>query len=68
MDDENKQTEKEERRKYKPYKFSGKSYTFDINHEKLILDELREWTLDYFQNEYVITKDMYKLLKDLKCG
>jgi hypothetical protein len=60
--------DKVERRKYKPYKFSGKSYTFDVNHEKIIIDEMREWALDYFSKEYVITKEMYKLLKELKNG
>lgn len=68
MDDEDKVIDRQERRRYKPYKFSGKSYTFDMNHEKAIIDDLREWALNYFAKEYVITKDMYKLLKDLKGG
>jgi hypothetical protein len=66
MDDEEKKKEREERRKYRPYKFSGKSYTFDVNHEKLLLDDLREWAFAYFAKEYVITKEMYRVLKDLK--
>jgi hypothetical protein len=60
------QHEKEERRKYAPYKFSGKSYSFDITNEKSILDYMREWSLDYFQKNYVIRRDMYSLLKDVK--
>lgn len=68
MDDEEKQREREERRRYRPYKFSGKSYTFDINHEKSVLDDLRDWTMKYFQKEYVITKEMYRLLGDLKAS
>lgn len=39
-----------------------------MNHERGLLDDLRNWTSDYFANEYVITKEMYKLLKDLKGG
>lgn len=61
-----KQLEKQERRRYKPYKFSGKSYTFDVAHEKNIIDNMRGWVFDYFSKNYVITKDMYKLLKDVK--
>ena len=68
MVDEERANEREQKRKYRPYKFSGKTYTFDMNHEKAILDDLRNWTLNYFAKEYVITKDMYKLLKDLKTG
>jgi hypothetical protein len=68
MHDEDKAKDKEEKRKYRPYKFSGKSYTFDINHEKVVLDDLRRWASNYFEKEYVITKDMYKLLKDLKAS
>ncbi len=66
MMDEDRKAEREERRKYRPYKFSGKNYTFDVNHERVLLDDLRGWTHNYFANEYVITKEMYKLLKDLK--
>lgn len=33
--------EKSERRKYTPYKFSGKSYSFDITQERIIVDGLR---------------------------
>jgi hypothetical protein len=39
-----------------------------MNHEKTILDDLRNWTMNYFMKENVITRDMYKLLKDLKNG
>lgn len=68
MHDEEKATDREEKRKYRPYKFSGKSYTFDINHERVLVDEMRKWACMYFEREYVITKDMYKLLKDLKAS
>jgi hypothetical protein len=30
------------------------------------LDDLRRWACNYFDREWVITKDMYKLLKDIK--
>eukprot|EP00347_Sterkiella_histriomuscorum_P019882 403339949 len=60
------QQERIEKRKYKPYKFSGKSYTFDVSHEKVQIDSLRNWGEEYFKNNYVITKEMYKLLKDVK--
>jgi hypothetical protein len=39
-----------------------------VNHERGLLDDMRNWTRSYFQNEYVITREMYKLLKDLKGG
>jgi hypothetical protein len=66
MLDEEREAEREERRKYRPYKFSGKSFTFDLNHERVILDDLRTWATNYFSKEVVITREMYKLLKDLK--
>jgi hypothetical protein len=68
MMEEDRAAEREERRKYRPYKFSGKNYTFDVNHERGLLDDMRSWTRSYFLNEYVITREMYKLLKDLKSG
>jgi hypothetical protein len=68
MMEEDRAAEREERRKYRPYKFSGKNYTFDVNHERALIDDLRSWTQNYFAKEYVITKEMYKLLKDLKGG
>lgn len=66
VNEEDKKNERDERRKYRAYKFSGKNYSFDINHERSILDNLRTWSWNYFSNEYVITKSMYRLLKDLK--
>jgi hypothetical protein len=60
--------EREERRRYRPYKFSGKTYSFDVNNERVILDDMRNWAINYFSKELVITKEMYKLLKDLKGG
>lgn len=58
--------EKEERRKYAPYKFSGKSYSFDINNEKPLLDHLRSWSVDYFERNFVIRPETHKLLKEAK--
>jgi len=39
-----------------------------VNNERAILDDLRNWAVNYFAKEYVITKEMYKLLRDLKGG
>ena len=61
-----KEIERMERKRYKPYKFSGKSYTFDIGQEKNIIDQLRQWGTDYFSNYSVITKEMYKTLKEVR--
>tara|TARA_B110000285_G_C15093456_1_gene600497 strand:- start:1132 stop:1509 length:378 start_codon:yes stop_codon:yes gene_type:complete len=36
-----KMVEKSEKRKYTPYKFSGKSYSFDYSQEKVIVENLR---------------------------
>ena len=66
MDDDNLKAERQEKRKYRPYKFSGKNYSFDVNSERSYLDDLRDWACNYFLKEYVITRDMYKLLSDLK--
>ena len=46
---------KDDRRRYRPYKFSGKTYSFDVNNERVILDELRNWANNYFSKEIVIT-------------
>jgi hypothetical protein len=67
-DEQDRAHEREERRKYRPYKFSGKTYSFDVNNERAILDDLRSWAINYFAKENVIAKEMYKLLKDLKGG
>lgn len=40
----NKNLEKEEKRRYIPYKYSGRNYSFDIQNEKGMLDSLREWS------------------------
>ena len=45
-----KQIEKSERRKYTPYKFSGKSYSFDLAQERIIVDGLRTFQDSYFMN------------------
>jgi hypothetical protein len=68
MEGAEKPHDREERRRYRPYKFSGKTYSFDVNNERGILDEMRHWAINYFAKELVITKEMYKLLKDLKGG
>jgi hypothetical protein len=61
-----KQLERQEKKRYRPYKFSGKSYTFDVASEKQIVDNLRYWGRDYFASNHVITKDMYKSLREAK--
>ena len=48
MLDEERAVDREEKKKYRPYKFSGKTYTFDVNHERAILDNLRGWAYNYF--------------------
>ena len=52
--------EKSERRKYTPYKFSGKSYSFDYSQEKVIVDELRNWQDHFFTRSSWIFKTMSK--------
>ena len=64
--EEDRIAERQEKRKYKPFKFSGKTYNLDVHHERTIIDDLRNWAQNYFAKEYVITKEMYKLLKNLK--
>jgi hypothetical protein len=49
MIDEEKKHDKEEKRRYRPFRFSGKSFTFDANHEKPLLDDLRRWACNYFE-------------------
>lgn len=60
------QIEKSERRKYTPYKFSGKSYSFDYHQEKEIVDKLREWQDKYFMKNSWIFKQMSRELGKLK--
>lgn len=60
------QIEKSEKRKYTPYKFSGKSYSFDFQQEKLIVDGLRNWEDLYFQKSSWIFKTMSQQLAKLK--
>lgn len=54
-----KKMDKAERRKYTPYRFSGKSFSFDSNYEKAIIDNMRNWTQRYFNQNSVITSAMY---------
>lgn len=65
-EDSNKKLSKMERRKYTPYRFSGKSYSFDTNQEKQIIDNMRSWTQQYFSTNTVIHSGMYTLLKDVR--
>jgi hypothetical protein len=58
--------DKQERRKYNPYKFSGKSFSFDFNQERVILDGLRNWEDSFFNKSSWIFTKMSKLLKGLK--
>lgn len=50
---------------YQPYKFSGKSYSQDLSVEKLILDKIRKWAVEYFADNSVIHKSNYTPLKDV---
>mmetsp|Transcript_4467 Transcript_4467/g.7630 ORF Transcript_4467/g.7630 Transcript_4467/m.7630 type:complete len:339 (+) Transcript_4467:146-1162(+) len=58
--------DKHERKKYAPYKFSGKSYSFDFKQEKVIVDALRNWEDAFFQKSAWIFKKMSKPLGSLK--
>jgi hypothetical protein len=59
-------SEKSERRKYTPYKFSGKSYSFDLQQERLIVDTLRGFMDSYFMKNSWIFKKGSKQLGKLK--
>ena len=52
--------------KYTPYKFSGKSYSFDYQQEKVIVDELRNWQDHFFTRSSWIFKTMSKQLGKLR--
>lgn len=58
--------DKMERRKYTPYKFSGKSYSFEYSQEKVIVDELRNWQDHFFTRNSWIFKSMSKQLGKLR--
>lgn len=58
--------EKSEKRKYTPYKFSGKSYSFDYSQEKVIVENLRQWQDHFFTKSSFIFKQMSKELGNLK--
>ena len=64
MDDQ--QVMRSERKRYTPYKFSGKSYSFDYHQERIIVDELRAWQDTYFMKHSWIFKNMAKDLSKLK--
>ena len=51
------QKELEDRKRYMPYKFSGKNYSFE-GHERKRLDRLREWALEYFASAESLYKDV----------
>ena len=60
-------TSKQERRKYTPYKFSSSSYSFDFQQEKKIIDSLRTWEDDFFQNRSSwVFKKLSKPLGEIK--
>ena len=48
-----------------PYKFSGKNYSFDMHQEKIILGNLRLWAVNYLNENSVIHKSNYQLLKEV---
>ena len=50
--------EKSEKRKYTPYKFSGKSYSFDFHQERKIVDTLHCWEDQYFMKHSWIFKKL----------
>ena len=53
-------------RKYQPYSYSGKSYSFERFNEGKILDHLRHWGKTYFQNHTVILPSMYTMLNEIR--
>ena len=67
MDDENDQDGEARRQKleeyhrtkrYTPYKFSGKSYSFDAQQESSIIDHLRQWQQEFFVKSAFIFKTL----------
>ena len=58
--------QKADKKKYAPYKFSGKSYSFDYQQEKAIVDSLRTWQDTFFTKSSWIFKNMSKQLGSLK--
>ena len=63
---EEEQMEKIQRKKYAPYKFSGKSYSLDIQQESKIIDDLRKWEEYYFMNSSWIFKKMCNKLSAVR--
>jgi hypothetical protein len=53
-------------RKYKPYRFSGKTHSFDTQVEKPILDEIRGWSYNYLNGNTVIHKSSYTPLREVR--
>lgn len=58
--------EKLRRRSYTPYKFSGKSYSFDTQQETIIINQLREWQQEFFTKSTFVFKQMSKELKEIR--
>lgn len=58
--------EKLKRRSYTPYKFSGKSYSFDTQQETMIINQLREWQTVFFTKSKFVFKQMSKELKEIR--
>ena len=54
------------RKKYAPYKFSGKSYSLDYQQESKIIDGLRRWEEYYFMNSSWIFRNMCQQLHKLR--
>lgn len=59
-------SERLQRKKYSPFKFSGKNYSLDVNQEFRIIDELRRWQEYYFMNHSWIFKKMCQSLSNLR--
>ena len=57
----NKIEEEEERIMYRPFKFSGRNWAFDMKKEKSVLDELRDWAIDYSDRYCLVQPDEIKL-------
>lgn len=60
------QAERLEQRRYTPYKFSGKSYSFDMGLEKTLIDSLRDWQTHFFMKSSFIFKQMSTPLNELR--
>lgn len=61
-----KKSDKYENDKYTPYKFSGKSYSFDMAQERIIIDGLRQFQDQYFMKNSWIFRKQSKNLANLR--